>query len=36
MGVGLFQLISKGNLINDVFYNPSISFYNYVYRRHTN
>jgi hypothetical protein len=36
MGVGLFQLISKGNLINDVFNNPSISFYNYVYRRHTN
>lgn len=36
MGIGLFQLISKGNLINDVFNNPSISFYNYVYRRHTN
>jgi hypothetical protein len=36
MGIGLFQLISKGYLINDVFNNPSISFYNYVYRRHTN
>jgi|688.fasta_scaffold00882_45 hypothetical protein len=37
MGGGLLQLsINAGSISNEVFYNPQISFFNYVYKKHTN
>jgi hypothetical protein len=39
MGIGLFQLVCKGKICDDIIVlngNPGISFFNYVYRKHTN
>ena len=37
MGGGLLQiLLQTGNIGNEIFYNPQISFFNYVYKKHTN
>ena len=36
MGAGLLQLVAKGGLNDYIVVNPSISFFNYVYRKHTN
>ena len=36
MGAGLLQLAIQGQFNNILFYNPSISFYNYAYKKHTN
>jgi hypothetical protein len=36
MGAGLLQLVAKGGLNDYIVANPSISFFNYVYRKHTN
>lgn len=36
MVAGLLQLAIQGQFNNILFYNPSISFYNYAYKKHTN
>jgi hypothetical protein len=36
MGAGLLQLVAKGGMNDFIVTNPSISFFNYVYRKHTN
>ena len=36
MGAGLLQLVAKGGLNDYIVANPNISFFNYVYRKHTN